>query len=461
MLLPHKNDFSASFIVFLVALPLCLGISLASDAPLESGLIAGIVGGIVVGLISGSRLGVSGPAAGLAVIVAASIIEAGSFEKFLVAGIIAGVFQLIFGFIKLGKIKEFVPQYVITGMLAGIGVLLLYKQIPYIMENTIVDGKADFSYLTPSFHMPSIVMGIIAILVLANGALWKKIPVLGALPVHLPLAIACAIFAIYGMESLGANEISNPILPDGNILAWVKFPDFSALTDISIYLIGLKIAIVASLESLLSLEATDKLSGGKPSPANRELIAQGVGNIVSSLIGGLPVTQVIVRSSANHQSNAQTKYSAIFHGIILLAVMLAFPFLAKVLPLPFLAAILVLTGFKLASPQVWNKQLKAGAITFIGFLITISGVVLIDLLSGVIMGMAFSILVGLKSIKSPFNKKEKAGKSILEPNGEFGLFHQLAIQKKKDSNLIIELEDHEKEFYGSWLEKKGVEVVSN
>ena len=335
-----KNDLPASIVVFFVALPLCLGIALASGAPLFSGVIAGIIGGIVVGAVSGSQIGVSGPAAGLAAIVLTAISTLGGFENLLVAVVLAGVFQIILGILKAGVIGYYFPSSVIKGMLTGIGIIIILKQIPHFfgydtaLEGNFafnqVDGENTFSGIFNSLKYISLGSTLIAVFSLVILLLWEKILTkkgkifkliqgpLVAVVVGIIYVLFTSSNEVYGISS---NQlVSVPIPGDiSSFFGQFSAPNFSAITRGDIWITAFTIALVASLETLLCVEATDKLDPEKRvTPTNRELIAQGSGNIISGLIGGLPITQVIVRSSANIQSGGKSKMAAIIHGIFLL-----------------------------------------------------------------------------------------------------------------------------------------------
>jgi MFS superfamily sulfate permease-like transporter len=419
-----KSDFPASIIVFLVAVPLCLGIALASGAPLFSGIIAGIVGGIVVGALSGSPLGVSGPAAGLAVIVLHAIQDLGAFDIFLVAVVIAGVVQVILGFLKAGIIGYYFPSSVIKGMLAGIGVLIFLKQIPHAlgydkdyegsMEFAQPDGHNTFSelyYMLDGITPGAFAIALVAlvILILWEQPFMKKNPIFkivqGPLVVVVVGIVMAIMFRSTGFELAPEHLVQIPIANGFSEMAGLlTFPDFSAIGNGAVWITGVTIAVVASLETLLCLEATDKLDPYKRvTPTNRELKAQGVGNIVSGLIGGLPVTQVIVRSSTNIQSGGKTKMVAILHGVILLFSALAVPFVLNMIPLASLAAILLLVGYKLAKPSLVKEMYKIGWTQFIPFMVTVVGIVLTDLLIGIALGLVVAIIFILyNNYKKPY-----------------------------------------------------------
>lgn len=420
-----KYDAPASIVVFLVAVPLCLGIALASGAPLFSGIIAGIVGGIVVGILSGSQLGVSGPAAGLAVIVLNAIQELGAYEIFLLAVVIGGVIQLVLGFAKAGIVGYFFPNSVIKGMLSAIGIIIFLKQIPHAVgydkdhEGSLSfnnpDGHNTFSELYYMFEALSLGPTIIAFLSLGILILWeqpfmkaKKVFQLiqGPLVVVVLGVVLNLLFA--GQESLALQEKQMVAIPVSDSFAGFfeqfTFPDFSQITNPAVWVTGVTIAIVASLETLLCLDATDKLDPFKRiAPANQELKAQGVGNLLSGLIGGLPVTQVIVRSSTNIQSGGRTKMSAILHGFILLFCAMSIPHILNLIPLASLASILFIVGYKLAKPKLFTEMYKLGQDNFVPFMITVVGIVLTDLLSGIVMGLAVAIFyILINNYKKPF-----------------------------------------------------------
>lgn len=425
-----KNDLPASIIVFLVAVPLCLGIALASGAPLFSGIIAGIVGGIVVGALSGSHLGVSGPAAGLAVIVLTAINDLGAFDIFLLAVVIGGVFQLILGFLQAGIVAYYFPSSVIKGMLAGIGVIIVLKQIPHAFgydkdyEGSLsfnqADGHNTFSELFYMFEAVTPAAILITVLSMAILILWeqgfmKKIKlfklVQGPLVV---VALGIILNLIFSNTSwaLGAEQIvAIPVAESFNgFLSQFTFPDFSHWNNPAVFTTGITIAIVASLETLLCLEATDKLDPYKRvSPANRELKAQGIGNILSGLIGGLPITQVIVRSSTNIQSGGRTKMSAIMHGVVLLACAALIPFVLNLIPLSSLAAILFMVGYKLAKPVLFKQMYQLGWSSFVPFIVTIIAIVFTDLLMGIGIGMVVAIFFVLyNNYTFPFLFEDKS-----------------------------------------------------
>ena len=415
-----KNDLPASIVVFFVALPLCLGIALASGAPLFSGVIAGIVGGIVVGMASGSPLGVSGPAAGLAVIVLTAIgTLGGSYQAFLTAVVLAGVLQLLFGYAKAGFIAYFFPSSVIKGMLTGIGLLIILKQIPHAIgwdkdaigddafnqadgQNTFTEISKAFEFITPGALVIAAIS--LAILILWDTVLTKKHKIFQLLqgPIVVVILGICMNLAYSkGLLPYSLNEkqiVSIPV-PDsiGSFFGQFTFPDFKALTNFEVWKIAIVIAIVASLETLLCVEATDKLDPDKRiTPTNRELKAQGLGNIVSGLIGGLPLTQVIVRSSANINFGGKTKMSAVLHGVFLLISAIFIAGLLNLIPLASLAAILLMVGYKLAKPSLFKQMYNLGWEQFIPFLATIVAIIATDLLKGITVGILVGIFYTLR-----------------------------------------------------------------
>lgn len=420
-----KYDLPASLVVFLVAVPLCLGIALASGAPLFSGIIAGIIGGIVVGALSGSQLGVSGPAAGLAVIVLMAIQELGAFETFLLAVVIGGIVQTALGFAKAGIIGYYFPSSVIKGMLSGIGIIIFLKQIPHAFgydkdyEGSLAfnnpDGHNTFSELYYMFEAISPGAVIITALSLGILILWEQgfmkknrlfQIVQGPLVVVALGIILNLIFIAMPEFALRADQTVSIPVPEtiGGFFDQFVFPDFSKIGNSAVWVTGVTIAVVASLETLLCLEATDKLDPFKRvTPANQELKAQGVGNIVSGLIGGLPITQVIVRSSTNIQSGGRTKMSAIFHGFILLGCAAAIPAVLNLIPLASLAAILFLVGYKLAKPALFKQMYSLGQRHFVPFMATILGIVFTDLLKGIGFGLVVAIFYILyNNYRKPF-----------------------------------------------------------
>ena len=466
-----KNDLPASIVVFFVAIPLCLGIALASGAPLFSGLIAGIIGGIVVGTISGSQVGVSGPAAGLAAIVLAAITTLGGFQNFLLAVVLGGAIQVLLGVFKAGIIGYYFPSSVIKGMLTGIGIIIILKQIPYFfgydasVESDVallqVGGESIFSNTMNSINYISIGPTVIAlislgILVLWNTVLSKKAKIFQLIQGPLVAVVVGIIFYAVntnsGLFGFNADQlVAVPVPQDtSDFLGQFSFPNFAAITNPQIWVVAFTIAIVASLETLLCVEATDKLDPEKRiTPTNRELFAQGTGNILSGLIGGLPITQVIVRSSANIQSDNKTKMSAIIHGIFLLISVLLIPRLLNMIPLSVLAAILFVVGYKLAKPALFKTMYNLGWKQFVPFITTVLGIIFIDLLIG--LGLGLMVGVGVVLIKSYQNShflhieggKNKNNKVKMTLAEEVTFFNKGAILKELDNlpeNSFLELD---------------------
>ena len=450
-----KYDFPSSIIVFLVAMPLCLGIALASGAPLFSGLIAGMVGGIVVGAISGSALGVSGPAAGLAVIVLAAIQDLGSFEAFLLAVVLAGVFQIIMGWLKTGVIAYYFPSAVINGMLAGIGVIIFLKQIPHAFGyDAVPEGDMRFQQadsentFSEIFHLldkisygPMIIAAVsLTILILWETKFIKKYKIFNLIQgplVAVTLGIILNnIFSSIDSLALTAEQMVRiPVSESvGAFFENFRLPDFSQITNPQIYITGLVLAVVGSLETLLCVEASDKQDPQRRvTPTNRELTAQGVGNIVSGLIGGLPVTQVIVRSSVNVQAGGKTKMSAIIHGFIIMIAIMTIPGLLNMIPLATLAAILFVVGFKLAKPSLFKKKWNQGQKQFVPFLATILGIVFTDLLMGIGIGFVVSIVFILyQNFKIPimiYDEFEKQGNVMIKLSEDVTFFKKASLLK--------------------------------
>jgi SulP family sulfate permease len=425
-----KSDLPASIIVFFVALPLCLGIALASGAPLFSGIIAGIIGGIVVGMASGSRLGVSGPAAGLAVIVYGAIMTLGSWEAFLVAVVLTGVFQVAMGYMKAGFIAYFFPTSVITGMLSGIGLLIILKQIPYAFgynsdflgdesflqangENTFSAIMQAWNFLTPGAVVISTLS--LGLLILWDKTLTKKHRIFEIIQGPI-VVVLFGILMNYLYQNGSINLSLNPdqivTLPMigsfGELLSQITFPDFSHFSNPDVYKIALIMAVVASLETLLCVEATDKLDPHKRvTPTNRELKAQGLGNIISGFIGGLPITQVVVRSSANITFGAKSKLSAILHGFFILISVVTIAEFLNMIPYASLAAILIMVGYKLSKPSLFKWMYRLGWEQFIPFSVTIALMLVTDLLTGVMFGLTVSIFFTLHhSYRNSYHLKE-------------------------------------------------------
>lgn len=420
-----KKDFPSGLVVFLVALPLCLGISLASGAPLFSGIITGIVGGLIVSLLSGSSLSVSGPAAGLTVIVFDGIHELKTFETFLLAGFIAGALQIILGFAKAGVIGMYFPSAVIRGMLSAIGLTLILKQLPYFLgmekealKHVSLAQPSSFSALFTHLDMGAMIIGLVSLAVLIawgskptqRFSFFKLIP--GALFVVVGSIFANLAFRAFRPEWAvdPSHLVTLPVLSSpGAIVNHLKFPDFSQITNPAVYVVAFTIAIIASLETLLSVEAVDKLDPQKrTTPTNRELKAQGVGNMIASAIGGLPMTAVIVRSSANINAGGQTRMSSFIHGIFLLLSVFVLSKYLNLVPLSALAAVLLTVGFKLATPALFKAQWKLGLEQFIPFVVTIAAILATDLLIGICIGLVVGVFFILKAnFKAPYSLDKK------------------------------------------------------
>ncbi|MFT4516255.1 MAG: MFS superfamily sulfate permease-like transporter [Planctomycetota bacterium] len=413
-----RQDLPASIVVFFVAVPLCLGIALASGAPLFAGLIAGIIGGLICGILSGSPLGVSGPAAGLAVIVLQAI-EGLGFEAFLLAVFLSGFLQMGLGFARAGVLGYFFPSAVIRGMLAGIGTIIVLKQIPHAfgwdkdpegeMQFQQPDGETTLSELSRAFENIEWNAAIVATVGLALLLVWDNVlSKRGRFfqVVQGPL-VAVAFGIVYQLVtsqwapswSLSPEHLVSVPTPNSfdELLTQFTTPDWGAISNGAVWVTAVTIAIVGSLETLLCLEATDKLDPQKRvTPTNRELVAQGVGNSIAGAIGGLPITQVIVRSSANIQSGARTKLSAILHGAFLLLTVVMIPQVLNLVPLPVLASILFVVGYKLAKPQLFATMYRNGWTQFVPFVVTVVGIVFTDLLTGIGLGMAVAAVVILR-----------------------------------------------------------------
>ncbi len=465
-----KHDLPASIVVFLVAVPLCLGIALASGAPLFSGIIAGIVGGIVVTSFSGSPLGVSGPAAGLAAIVLTAIPALGGFKVFLLAVLIAGVIQFILGVAKAGIIGYYFPSSVIKGMLAGIGIIIFLKQIPHAFgydkdpEGDVsfmqADGQNTFSELSNMMDFITPGALVIAGLSLLVMVLWEQKFIKrfgfsqwiqGPLVVVILGVVLTNLFSRSALFMLEPEHlVSLPVATSfSGFLDLFTFPDFSQWNNPKVYITAVTLAVVASLETLLCVEATDKLDPLKRvTPTNRELRAQGIGNIVAGLIGGLPVTQVIVRSSANIQSGGRGRFSALMHGILILICVVSIPNILNMIPLASLAAILLVVGYKLAKPVLFREMYSKGWFEFIPFMATILGIVFTDLLTGIGLGMVVAVInILTRNYQIPFffNAKDyKPGDIIqLELSEHVTFLNKAGIQKSlmqlpKNSEVLID-----------------------
>ncbi|HAT80622.1 MAG TPA: hypothetical protein DCS17_04255 [Flavobacterium sp.] len=467
-----KSDFASGLVVFLVALPLCLGIAMASGAPLFSGIISGIIGGIVVGYLSKSHLSVSGPAAGLTAIVLTAITDLGAFDIFLTAVFIAGLIQLALGFIKAGSISNYFPTNVIEGMLAGIGIIIILKQLPHAFgydsdfEGDLAFSQADGSNTFSSLlgivnyiQIGAILVTVISLIILIA---WDKIPFLKSLKL-IPGALIAVILGVVLNEiflsmgsSLAISKEHLVSLPIPSTLEEFKqiivTPNFSGITNPKVWIIGLTIAIVASIETLLCIEAADRMDVHKRyTDTNVELKAQGIGNLVSSLLGGLPMTSVVVRTSANNNAGAKSKMSAIIHGILLLISVLTIPAILNKIPLATLAAILLLVGYKLAKPATFKHFWKNGKYQFVPFIATLLAVVFLDLLKGVALGLiisVFAILRGNMKRAYHFRKEEYHDGDVIHIDlaQEVSFLNKAAIKQTlskipENSKVIINAQD--------------------
>lgn len=415
-----RYDGPAGTVVFLVALPLCLGIALASNAPLFSGIVSGIVGGIVVSMLSGSQVSVTGPAAGLAVIVAGAIAALGSFPAFLAAVVLAGALQIVMGFLRFGVLADYVPNPVIRGMLAGIGVLIVLKQLPHALGRD-EDKVSDVGFLLPQGspfadvlsaalapHVGAVLISAVAIVLMIA---WERVqPRMGGLLRLLPGPLLAVVAGTGINEAFRASgsalAVTEPehlvqlpgIHAPQEILGHLTHPDFSRIQDPQLWIIAATLAVVASIETLLNIEAADRLDPyHRITPTNRELIAQGAGNIVSGLLGGLPMTSVVVRTSANVFAGARTWMSGFIHGWLLLVSVLFIPGLLNRIPLASLAAILILIGYKLSMPSLYRGMYAQGWNVFLPFATTVAGVVLLDLLKGVLIGFLVGVFYVIRT----------------------------------------------------------------
>ncbi|QDU27958.1 Carbonic anhydrase 2 [Anatilimnocola aggregata] len=411
------RDVSAGIVVFLVALPLCLGVALASGAPLLSGVLAGIVGGILVGVLSGSHTSVSGPAAGLTAVVAAQIVSLGSFQTFLLAVVLAGLLQIGLGLVRAGFIASFFPSSVIKGLLAAVGLILILKQIPHIFGHD-ADPEGDLAFLQPDHentftellrilgdvHPGAAVIGFLSLAILIVWDRWKPLQK-SLLPAPLVVVLIgvglSQLFRQFGSPWAIGNShlVQVPITESfSGLFGYLQTPDFSQWANPAVYVAALTIAAFASLETLLNLEAVDKLDPRqRTSPPSRELLAQGFGNIATGLIGGLPVTSVVIRSSVNINADAQTKLSAVIHGVLMLVCVGLLPMWLNLIPLSCLAAILLITGAKLVSPALVKQMWNDGRYQFIPFAVTVVAIILSDLLIGILVGLAVSLVFILNS----------------------------------------------------------------
>jgi carbonic anhydrase len=464
-----QYDLPAALVVFLVALPLCLGVAVASGVSAFSGIIAGAVGGIIIGLLSGSQLSVSGPAAGLTVIVLGAVQQLQSFESFLLAVFLSGVFQILLGLLKAGIIGDFIPSAVIKGMLAAIGLILILKQIPHAVGYD-ADYEGDFSFnqrdgentFTELIHLFSHTLSLAAIIITLLSLLlihyWEKAsfrtnPVLKFVPgpllvvmigilINRSLASAAPVYALDQ-----SHMVSIPVA--SGITAFLqqfRTPDFSRITDPLIWQTAFTLALVASVETLLSIEAIDKIDPFKRiSPTNRELLAQGAGNMVSGLIGGMPVTSVIVRSSANVSGGGRTRVSTIVHGFLLLGTVAFIPRLLNMIPLCSLAAVLISVGYKLTKPEIFVRKWKKGYAHFIPFVVTIIAILLSDLLSGVAIGLVVgTVFILISNFKSAIVYVQDGHNHLVRVKKNLSFIHKSELRKvlrsvPDHSSVLIDL----------------------
>jgi len=449
-----KGDWKSGIAVFLVALPLCLGIALASGAPLLAGLVAGIVGGTLVSLLSGSELSVSGPAAGLTIIVATAITDLGSFPGFLVAVIIAGLIQVALGLLKMGKIGGFFPSSVIRGMLVAIGIVIILKQIPHAIGDDLdfigefefdqKDGENTFTEIVASFatiKAGAVLISIVGLLILFSWtALGNTFRWLNALPASLfVVLVGIGINELLGLYApdwfLGNSKdhmVNLPIFASSSeVWGGLVSPDWRFITNPKVYSVAITLAIVASLESLLSLEATDSLDPLKRiSSPDRELLAQGIGNISSGLLGGIPITSVIVRSSTNIYAGGKTRMSGFFHGVLLLVAVLALPVYLNKIPLACLASILLYTGYKLAHPKEFKKAISEGWKQWVPFLVTVAVVVGVDLLWGIfvgtLVGLTFVVITNYSSVFTVF---QNGNEILIKFQKDVTFLHKMSLKE--------------------------------
>lgn len=496
-----KSDLQAGLVVFLVALPLCLGIALASGAPLFSGIISGVIGGIVIGFFSNSALSVSGPAAGLTAIILAAIASLGSFETFLLAGVLAGILQIILGYIKAGVVSNYLPSNVIEGMLAAIGIIIILTQLPHAIGYDVVN-EGDYFHINKEGNydmFPTVIKAInfmhpgAVIIVIASLAVliaFEKIPVLAKIKA-IPSALVAVLSGVIINESfrmtgstflVGPDHLVSLPIPNSMsaFLSQFSLPDFSQITNKEVWVVALTIAAVASIETLLSIEASDKLDPLKRyTNTNQELKAQGIGNIISCMIGGIPLTSVIVRSSANVNSGGRTKIATISHGIFLMLAVLLIPMLLNRIPLASLAAVLIVIGYKLASPRVFVHMWKSSKkFQFIPFVVTVIAVVFSDILIGVGIGLTVSIYFILRgNLKLAYFFKQEnysADKTIhMELAQEVSFLNKAAIKQTfahlpENSKLVLDANhsiyiDHDvliliKEFVEVGSKEKNIDV---
>ncbi|MFB5946660.1 SulP family inorganic anion transporter [Albibacterium profundi] len=431
-----KYDIPASIVVFLVALPLCLGIAMASGAPLFAGILTGIIGGLVIASFSGSQLSVSGPAAGLTVIVLGAIQSLGAYPTFLLAVVLAGVLQMILFFAKAGNIGNFFPSSVIMGMLAAIGITIIIQQIPYGFGLSQGMFSTGWEQMFSSISWGAVAICIASIVILVGMPKIKKLKAIPAPLVVVLLGLAAfQLFKGTPLEIQNSQLVQIPVVASVNdFLNLFIFPDFSQILNKDVWIVAFTIAIIASIETLLSIEAIDKIDPMKrTSNTNRELLAQGIGNMTSGLLGGLPLTSVIVRSSANVNAGGRSRQSAMFHGLWLLLALVLFPVVINMIPLACLAAILLVTGYKLANPALFVNTFKRGVDQFVPFIATVIAIILTDLLTGVGVGIVISLLYVLRNnMRNSFDyggqEEEQAHKVVVTLSEEVSFLNKPAIR---------------------------------
>jgi len=477
-------DLSSSIVVFLVAIPLCLGIAVASGLSEFSGIIAGVVGGVIVGMISGSHLSVSGPAAGLTAVVAAGLMKVPNVEAFFLAVVIAGVLQFVMGAIKLGVIGDYIPNNVIKGMLAAIGIILILKQLPHLVGyDKNYEGDEDFIQLSGENTFSSLLdainsitpnalfVGLIGLLVLIlfETKKMKSIRLFQIISGPLVVVILGTVLNQllngfnHPLTSRDAHLVNIPVAKSINeFVGFFHFPGWSAISNPQVWVVGITIALVASLETLLGIEAVDKLDPMKRvTPTNRELMAQGAGNMVSGLLGGLPITSVIVRSSANVNAGAQTKNSAILHGILIFIFVVFFPGLMNMIPKAALASILIFTGYKLAKISIFKTYYKMGWDQFVPFVVTIICIISTDLLKGVIVGIVVSFFYVIRSnFRSAVFYIADENDVLVRLRKDVSFFIKPILKHKLEripagSNVIIDV------FHAEHMDRDVIEVIND
>lgn len=475
-----EKDIPAGIVVFLVALPLCLGIALASGAPLIAGLISGIIGGIVIGAISQSDVSVSGPAASLTAVVLVAIDKLESFEIFLLALVIGGLIQLLIGLLKAGIIADYMPTSVIKGLLAAIGLILIFTQLPYAFgikqDSRLLDYSRNFILNPPEFVLisQSVTPGALVLTVISLSILifWEKtfLRRIKKLPPFLVVVVLGVVINILFKFFIPSLHLQGPqLVRIPNIVgldSFLTFPDFSAISSIKVWTYAFTIALIASIASLLAIEAADNLDPHKRrSPPNRELVAQGIGNTLAGLIGGIPITSVIVRSSVNIATGAETKLSTIIHGILLLASVLVLSSIINLIPLASLAAILLVVGYKLASITIFKQMYSKGWEQFIPFIVTTIGILVTDVLFGVLIGTASSLFFLLRgNFFNPFyleRTKSRRRKEIrLELSNEVSFLNKPAIKKilwdlHRNSKIIIDAT------FSTYVDRDVIEILND